>query len=252
MLLLLILWWDDKQYKMKTFPLLSILMTKFYCVSPSFILFYSTNMYGMFAMYTVAFPRCISLILQNARLLTSATTHNDFPLSFKMSYVMIPDPLSIHNQVTFWILKHILRLCQTKSSTVCHLWKMTHHHFWNGKHWTFALASATVRLQSGFRKDQATPSLLLALDHLPFLGDVWTKDDEPSPHKPFRVCAWTVGHRQNRRHGGRRRRSPPSAGQTLYLSLHVQHKNKDIDVTKIYSCGYHQFPNPVCANHIVK
>lgn len=174
MLLLLILWWDDKQYKMKTFPLLSILMTKFYCISPSFILFYSTNMYGMFAMYTVAFPRYISLILQNARLLTSPTKHNDFPFSFKMSYVMIPDPLSIHNQVTFWILKHIFRLCQTKSSTVCHLCIMTHHHFWDGKHWTSALASATVRLQSGFRKEQAAPSLLLAVAPPSFPG--WCMD----------------------------------------------------------------------------
>lgn len=40
-------------------------------------------------------------------------------------------------------------------------------------------------------------------------------------------------------------------GQTLYLSLHVQHKKNDT-MSQKSSCGYHQFPNPVCANHIVK
>lgn len=75
-------------------------MTKFYCISPSFILFYSTNIYGRLAVYC-SFPWMHFTRLQ--LLVSGLFLPNimNLSFSFKVLCVIFPETSSIHKQVPF-------------------------------------------------------------------------------------------------------------------------------------------------------
>lgn len=205
-----------------------ISMTKCFCISLCFILFYSTDI-----LCTVPSPICISLMLQNASLLTLPITYKDLYLfSFKVSHAIILNSLSIHNQGMFCILKYPLRLCQAKTSIINHLCQIIRHQFWSGK---FLHAC----LLQGFGKEYVTPFLLWAVTtaFLSWTMSWWTAvDDYPSPltYLSERVLAKSGAPTEQDIRGGTR--SPLYRGKLSTPLFLFDSRTMTLNFTNLFLC----------------
>lgn len=140
---------------------------------------------------------------------------------------MIPNSLSVHNQVIFCTLKYLLKLCQTRCTTTNHLCQITHHQFWNGKCWTPARAAATVRLQEASERSKLLRSCCWKLPPPSFPGQCHGGLKVMITQLPLRtfqtVCVQSRGTQGKADTGGGEVHC--LGWQPFYPSLHVWLKN---------------------------
>lgn len=144
-----------------------------------------------------------------------------------------------------------------KIGTINHLCKIIYYHFWNGKHWTFAPMSATLREVSdcsGFGKQEPPPFSLLAVATalLSWTAALWcieVNNYPPSLNAPFRACAWRVRGTDGTRGTGREE-ATSEGGELSFFTCLMQEQWHSI--LQICSCGPHQFHKLIWTRYTVK
>lgn len=112
---------------------------------------------------------------------------------------MIPNSLSVHNQVIFCTLKYLLKLCQTRCTTTNHLCQITHHQFWNGNAELLPPGSQVLSDSRGFERE-VTRSCCWKLPPPSFPGQchggLKVMITQLPLTLPFRLCVQSRAHKE--------------------------------------------------------